>query len=484
MKESYLTYALSVIHSRALPDVRDGLKPSQRRILVAMNDLNLGPRAKFRKCAKIAGDTSGNYHPHGEAVVYPTLVRMAQDFSLRYPLIDGQGNFGSIDDDPPAAMRYTEARMAGTAVEMLADLDKETVDEEPNYDEHAHAADRAARPLPEPALQRLRGHRGRHGDLAAAAQPARDLQGAQHGARRPEGLGRRAVRDRQGPRLPDRRDRDGHATGSVRPTRPGAASCACARATTSRTSRPGRRLDRHRDSLPGSQDRDHRQDRRGGEGRAHHGHLRRPRRVGPRRHAPGDRAEEGRGPAGRRQPALPVHADADDVQHHQPRDRRAPAAHAEPARTARRLHPPPQGRHPPSHAVPAAQGRGTQAHRRGSAHRRRPHRRGDRDHPPLEGPRGGQAGPGQGLRALAAPVAGDRRHAPGLLDRPGAREARGGVQRAGGRDRRPARHPRARRARGRRSSRPTSKRSRSATATIGAPRSRTRRSTRASTSRS
>ena len=134
MKESYLTYALSVIHSRALPDVRDGLKPSQRRILVAMNDLNLTPRAKYRKCAKIAGDTSGNYHPHGEAVIYPTLVRMAQDFSLRYPLIDGQGNFGSIDNDPPAAMRYTEARMAGTAVEMMADLDKETVDFEPNYD--------------------------------------------------------------------------------------------------------------------------------------------------------------------------------------------------------------------------------------------------------------------------------------------------------------------------------------------------------------
>ena len=135
MKESYLTYALSVIHSRALPDVRDGLKPSQRRILVAMNDLNLSPRAKYRKCAKVAGDTSGNYHPHGESVIYPTLVRMAQDFSLRYPLVDGQGNFGSIDGDPPAAMRYTEARMAGTAVEMMTDLEKETVDVEPNYDE-------------------------------------------------------------------------------------------------------------------------------------------------------------------------------------------------------------------------------------------------------------------------------------------------------------------------------------------------------------
>ena len=135
MKESYLTYALSVIHSRALPDVRDGLKPSQRRILVAMNDLNLSPRAKYRKCAKVAGDTSGNYHPHGESVIYPTLVRMAQDFSMRYPLVDGQGNFGSIDADPPAAMRYTEARMTGISMELMSDLEKETVELEPNYDD-------------------------------------------------------------------------------------------------------------------------------------------------------------------------------------------------------------------------------------------------------------------------------------------------------------------------------------------------------------
>jgi len=135
MKDAYLTYAMSVIVSRALPDVRDGLKPSQRRILVAMHDLGLGPRSRFRKCAKIAGDTSGNYHPHGEAIVYPTLVRMAQSFSERYPLVEGQGNFGSIDGDPPAAMRYTEARLAQMASEMLEDLEKETVDFEPNYDE-------------------------------------------------------------------------------------------------------------------------------------------------------------------------------------------------------------------------------------------------------------------------------------------------------------------------------------------------------------
>ncbi len=135
MQDSYLTYAMSVIMARALPDARDGLKPSQRRILLAMNDLNLGPRSQHRKCAKIAGDTSGNYHPHGEGVIYPTLVRMGQPWALRTPLIDGQGNFGSIDGDPPAAMRYTEARMAAPAMEMLADLNLETVDVEPNYDE-------------------------------------------------------------------------------------------------------------------------------------------------------------------------------------------------------------------------------------------------------------------------------------------------------------------------------------------------------------
>ncbi|HHT9129456.1 MAG TPA: DNA gyrase subunit A [Candidatus Brocadiaceae bacterium] len=135
MKDSYLSYAMSVIMSRALPDVRDGLKPSQRRILVAMNDLGLGPRSKFRKCAKIAGDTTGNYHPHGEQVVYPTLVRMAQDFNFRYPLVNGQGNFGSIDGDPPAAMRYTEARMTEVTVSMMEDLERDTVNYVPNYDD-------------------------------------------------------------------------------------------------------------------------------------------------------------------------------------------------------------------------------------------------------------------------------------------------------------------------------------------------------------
>jgi DNA gyrase subunit A len=135
MKNSYLNYAMSVIVSRALPDVRDGLKPSQRRILVAMNDLNLGPRSTHRKCAKIVGDTSGNYHPHGDQATYGTLVRLGQHWNMRYPLVDPQGNFGSIDSDPPAAMRYTEARMAAPSVDMLEDIKYDTVDFMPNYDE-------------------------------------------------------------------------------------------------------------------------------------------------------------------------------------------------------------------------------------------------------------------------------------------------------------------------------------------------------------
>ncbi|HVQ43507.1 MAG TPA: DNA gyrase subunit A [Candidatus Saccharimonadia bacterium] len=134
METSYLAYAMSVIVSRALPDVRDGLKPVHRRILYVMNNLGLRHTAKYRKSASVVGDVMGNYHPHGDSAIYDAMVRMAQDFSMRYPLVDGQGNFGSMDGDSPAAMRYTEARMAGIAEEMLFDIEKDTVDFVPNYD--------------------------------------------------------------------------------------------------------------------------------------------------------------------------------------------------------------------------------------------------------------------------------------------------------------------------------------------------------------
>ncbi|HXS15257.1 MAG TPA: DNA gyrase subunit A, partial [Candidatus Saccharimonadales bacterium] len=134
MRRAYLDYAMSVIVDRALPDVRDGLKPVHRRILFAMNEMGLDHSSKYKKSATVVGEVLGKYHPHGDVPVYDAMVRLAQDFSMRYPLVDGQGNFGSLDGDPPAAMRYTEARMAAITSEMLWDLDKETVDTRPNFD--------------------------------------------------------------------------------------------------------------------------------------------------------------------------------------------------------------------------------------------------------------------------------------------------------------------------------------------------------------
>ena len=136
MKESYIEYAMSVIASRALPDVRDGLKPVQRRVLYSMIELNNGPDKPHRKCARIVGDTMGKYHPHGDSSIYGALVNMAQDWSFRYPLVDGHGNFGSVDGDGAAAMRYTEARLSKISMDMLADINKDTVDFQPNFDEN------------------------------------------------------------------------------------------------------------------------------------------------------------------------------------------------------------------------------------------------------------------------------------------------------------------------------------------------------------
>src|SRR6185436_1847494 len=135
MRSSYLDYAMSVIVGRALPDVRDGLKPVHRRVLWGMHDAGMQPNRPYKKSASIVGEVMGRYHPHGDSPIYDSLVRMAQPFSLRNPLVDGQGNFGSIDDDPPAAMRYTECRLSRIATEMLRDLDADTVDFTPNYDD-------------------------------------------------------------------------------------------------------------------------------------------------------------------------------------------------------------------------------------------------------------------------------------------------------------------------------------------------------------
>jgi DNA gyrase subunit A len=184
MRRSYLDYAMSVIVGRALPDVRDGLKPVHRRVLFAMHELSNDWNKAYKKSARVVGDVIGKYHPHGDMAVYDTIVRMAQDFSLRYPLVDGQGNFGSVDGDNAAAMRYTEIRMAKIAHELLADIDKETVDFGPNYDGSEHEPLILPAKIPEPAGQRLLRHRRGHGHQHPAAQPERDRRRLPGGAAR------------------------------------------------------------------------------------------------------------------------------------------------------------------------------------------------------------------------------------------------------------------------------------------------------------
>ena len=169
MKRSYLDYAMSVIIGRALPDVRDGLKPVHRRVLWAMQELGNYHNKPYKKSARVVGDTIGKYHPHGDTAAYDTVVRLAQDFSLRYPLVEGQGNFGSIDGDSAAAMRYTEVRMQKLTAEVLADIEKETVDFVPNYDESLSEPTVLPTRVPEFAGQWFGRNRRRNGDENSAA---------------------------------------------------------------------------------------------------------------------------------------------------------------------------------------------------------------------------------------------------------------------------------------------------------------------------
>ncbi len=205
LKNSYLDYAMSVIIGRALPDVRDGLKPVHRRILYGMWEGGSTSSKPYKKSARIVGDVMGKYHPHGDAAIYDTAVRMAQDFSMRYTLVDGQGNFGSVDGDAPAAMRYTEVRLTKLSEELLGDdIGRETVDWSRELRRLARGAGGAARAVSQPAGQRLLGDRRRHGHQHPAPQPARDRR--RHGGPDPiaGAVRTRAARDRARPRLPDR----------------------------------------------------------------------------------------------------------------------------------------------------------------------------------------------------------------------------------------------------------------------------------------
>ena len=202
MENAYIEYAMSVIVGRALPDVRDGLKPVHRRILYSMYESGLTSDKPFKKSATCVGDVLGKYHPHGDASVYDAMVRLGQDFSMRYCLVEGHGNFGSIDGDPPAAYRYTEARMSKIANEMLRDIEKETVDWDPNFDESRKEPRVLPSRFPQPAGQRLQRHRRGHDHQHPAPQPAGGHQRHHLCAGQPGGHPGRPDGAHQGPRLP------------------------------------------------------------------------------------------------------------------------------------------------------------------------------------------------------------------------------------------------------------------------------------------
>ena len=388
MQRAYIDYAMAVIVGRALPDVRDGLKPVHRRVLYAMYDGGYRPDRGFSKCSRVVGDVMGQYHPHGDTAIYDTLVRLAQPWVMRAPLVHGQGNFGSPGNDSAAAMRYTECRMAPLALEMVRDIDEDTVDFQPNYD------GRSQEPMVLPARYPnllVNGSAGIAVGMATNIPPhnLREVaEGATLGARpprrHPRGAPGRPGRADQGPRLPQRRaDRRprGHRAGLPHRPRLGHP----ARGHRDRRGRQGPHLPvDHRAALHGQPRQPRPEDRRARRLRQGAGHLRRPRRLlGPHRPAPRRGAQARRGRPGRAQQPAQAHRAADQLQRqHAGAGRRRPA-HADRRPVHQQLGDPPDRGHPAPDPLPPGRGRAARprAARPGQGARRA--RRGDRADPAL-----------------------------------------------------------------------------------------------------
>ncbi len=456
VRRSYLDYAMSVIIGRALPDVRDGLKPVHRRCLYGMWEQGNLHNKPYRKSARIVGDVLGKYHPHGESAVYDSVVRMAQEFSLRYPLVDGQGNFGSIDGDNAAAMRYTEVRLTRLSAELLGeDIDKETVDWTPNYD--GSLVEPMVLPAKFPNLL-VNGSTGIAVGMATNIPPhnlSEVIDATVELIKHPEATLAQLMKRLPGPDFPTgafihgaEGIRDAYKTG--RGIGPGAGPGDDREGGARRQG-----IDRrHRDSLSGQQgqaDRAHRRARQRQEDRRGLGPAR---RVQPRRHAHRRRVEARRERPGRSQQALRPDADAELLRHHLPRDRGQPAPRAASPRAAPPLHRPPQDRRHPAHAVRPEEGRGTGSPVAGPGPGAGEPRPRDQDHPGLQGLRGGEgaavvrgfddAGGAREVHRLFArrrrrqglagasprrdPGAGDPRHAAAPPDGPRARKDRRRVQ--------------------------------------------------------
>src|SRR5512132_3701659 len=279
MRKSYLDYAMSVIVGRALPDIRDGLKPVHRRVLYTMQGLGLNWNRAYKKAARVIGDCMGKYHPHGDAPIYEALVRMVQELSLRYPLVDGQGNYGSVDGDPPAAMRYTEARLAKIAHEMLADIDKDTVDFVPNFDESEREP--VVLPTRIPNLL-VNGSSGIAVGMATNIPPQNLTEVVDGLVMRVDD--RAAAEGRQGPGLSDaglHLRRGGHPGGLYDRSRHDHAPGEGARREDAGRARSDHH---HRAAVPGEQGEPHREDLVAHEGEEDRGHLGDSRRDQPRGH--------------------------------------------------------------------------------------------------------------------------------------------------------------------------------------------------------
>ena len=432
---------MSVIVSRALPDVRDGLKPVHRRMLYGMHDMGARPDRPHLKCARVTGDVMGRYHPHGDGAIYDALVRMAQPFSLRHPLVDGHGNFGSLDDGPAAA-RYTECRLSNIATHLLDGIDQDTVDFEDNYSGEYDGPDRPAGPLPQPAGQRQPGHRRGHGDQHPAAQPGRghrrhhppDRPSRRH-PRRPDAV-------RQGPRLPDRR---------LHPRPPGDHGRLPHRAGLDqdagqgrdRRDQAGRHVDRgHRAALPGEPAVRAHPDQGAGRLPGARGHPRRQRRLGQGPDPGRDRAEARRQRQRGAQQPVQAHPAADQLRGQHGGAGRRGAPDPQPGPGPARLRRPPGRGHPAPVRVPPPQGPGPGPHRRGPDQGPRHDRRHHRRHPGVGGPPVGHRRPAGGaVRVQRGPGHPHRRHAPVPADPAGPGQPRGGAGQAAPDHRRAGGHP-------------------------------------------
>ena len=388
MQRSYLDYAMSVIVGRALPEVRDGLKPVHRRVLYAMYDGGYRPDRGYFKCSRVVGDVMSNYHPHGDSAIYDTLVRLAQPWSLRYPLVDGNGNFGSPGNDPAAAMRYTECRMAPLAMEMLREIDQETVDFSTNYDGRSQEPDILPSRIPNLLVN---GSSGIAVGMATNIPPhnLREVAaGVQWSLAHPEASAEELLDALlgcvQGPDFPTGgadRGPAGHRGGVPHRTR----QHPDARRRRGRGGRQGpHHPGRHRAALPGQPRQPGARDRRGGQRGPDQRHRRRPRRgLAAHRPAAGRRAQARRRRQGRPQQPLQAHPAAVHLRREHAGHRRRRAAHAAPGRVRQPLRRPPGRRHRASYPLPAAQGRGARAHPAGAGQGAGPARRRHRAHPGL-----------------------------------------------------------------------------------------------------